>query len=55
MRAFWLTVQELVYQDKVVLDTLLVQLPEIAFRDVDETVQEFEYKGSRSITSIVSA
>jgi len=50
-----LTVQELVYQYKVVLDTLLVQLPEIAFRDVDEPVQELEYKSSRSIASIVSA
>jgi hypothetical protein len=39
----YLTIQELVYQDKVVLDALLIQLPEIALRDIDETVQELEY------------
>jgi hypothetical protein len=42
-RGVQLTIQELVYQDKVVLDALLIQLPEIALWDIDETVQELEY------------
>lgn len=46
------TIYKLVYQDEVVLDRFLVNLPKVRFADVDEAVTEFEYQGRVGISSV---
>lgn len=48
-RGSHLTVQEFVYQDKVVLDGLLVKLAKVALTELDKPVEELEYQGSIGI------
>jgi hypothetical protein len=45
------TVEQLVDEHEIILDALLVQLAEVAARDLDEAVEEFEDKRRGCVTS----
>lgn len=45
------TVEQLIDEDKVVLDALLVELAKVGARDGHEPVDEFEHQGGRGVGS----
>ena len=45
------TIEQFVYQNKVVLHALLVQFTEVGSRNLDETVQELKDQCGRGIAS----
>ena len=44
------TIEQLVNQDKIVLNCLLVELAKVAATELDQAVQKLKYQGSISIT-----